>query len=173
MMGAMPGSGSGGPPPDLDCFPEGITKNAWRQRAKDGKTTRSCRDLISAMDVREYTNRFCRHQQLLDLMFVGTYLVSAAMDAFFTFFKINHYGEEANQFVAFMMERYGVGEGLLRTQGIEALQLAALLGMAHLAVGLWKSLKKKTIDMQVRFTVIYVYAAVGIVKHIQGILSWL
>jgi hypothetical protein len=125
------------------------------------------------MDIIKYRDKFVRHQQLLDLVFVGMYLASAASDALLTFIKIKHYAEESNQFVAFMMQRYGVGEGLLRTQGIETLQLAALLGLAHIAVGLWRSLRKGTIDLQIRLTVIYVYAAVGIAKHIQGILSWL
>jgi hypothetical protein len=71
------------------------------------------------------------------------------------------------------MEQYGVGESLLRSQGIETLQLAALFGLAHITVEFWKWLRRGTIDMQVRFAVIYVYTAVGIVKHIQGIFPWL
>jgi hypothetical protein len=71
-----------------------------------------------------------------------------------------------------MMQQYGVGEGLLRIQGLEALQLAALLGLAHLAIGFWKWFKKEVVDMQIRFTVVYVYTTVGIAKHVEGILSW-
>jgi hypothetical protein len=132
-----------------------------------------CPNLIIDMDIRKYRDKFCRHQQILDLIFIGTYLTSTVIDALLTFIKIQHHAEESNQFVSFMMERYGVGEGLLRTQGIETLQLAALLGLAHITVEFWKWLRKGTIDMQVRFAIIYVYTAVGIAKHIQGIFSWL
>jgi len=105
-------------------------------------------------------------------MFIGTYLASTVTDAFLTFINITHHTEESNQFVSFMMEQYGIGEGLLRIQGIEALQLAAILGLAHIAIGFWKRLKKEVIDMQVRFTVVYVYTVVGIAKHVEGIFSW-
>lgn len=128
--------------------------------------------LVVDMEIREYTDKFRRHQQVLDLMFIGTYLASTVTDAFLTFINIRHHSEESNQFVSFMMEQYGVGEGLLRIQGIEALQLAAILGLAHIAIGFWKRLKKEVIDMQVRFTVVYVYTAVGIAKHVDGIFSW-
>ncbi len=128
--------------------------------------------LVVDMEIREYIDKSRGHQQMLDLLFIGTYLASTATDAFLTFINIRHHAEESNQFVSFMMERYGVGEGLLRIQGIEALQLAALLGLAHIAIGCWKWLGKEVIDMQVRFTVVYVYTAVGIAKHVAGIFSW-
>lgn len=129
--------------------------------------------MVVDMEIRDYRDKFRRHQQVLDLMFIGTYLASSVIDAFLTFINIRHHTEESNQFVSFMMEKYGVGEGLLRTHGIETLQLAALLGLAYIAVGFWKWLRKEVIDTQVRFTVVYVYTAVGIAKHIQGIFSWL
>jgi hypothetical protein len=72
-----------------------------------------------------------------------------------------------------MMESYGIDEGLLRTQGIEALQLAALLGLSYIIVELWKFYKGEQIDIEIRFAFVYVYVAIGISKHIQGILSWL
>lgn len=128
--------------------------------------------LVVDMEIREYTDKFRRHQQVLDLMFIGTYLASTVTDAFLTFINITHHTEESNQFVSFMMEQYGIGEGLLRIQGIEALQLAAILGLAHIAIEFWKWLKKEVIDMQVRFTVVYVYTLVGIAKHVDGIFSW-
>ena len=128
--------------------------------------------LVVDMEIREYTDKFRRHQQVLDLMFIGTYLASTVTDAFLTFINITHHTEESNQFVSFMMEQYGIGEGLLRIQGIEALQLAAILGLAHIAIEFWKWLKKEVIDMQVRFTVVYVYTVVGIAKHVEGIFSW-
>jgi hypothetical protein len=124
------------------------------------------------MEIREYIDKSRSHQRMLDLMFIGTYLASTVTDAFLTFINIRHHAEESNQFVSFMMEQYGVGEGLLRIQGIEALQLAALLGLAHIAIGCWKWLGKETVDMQVRFAVVYVYTAVGIAKHVAGIFSW-
>ena len=129
--------------------------------------------MVVDMDIREYRDKFRRHQQMLDLMFIGTYLASTVTDAFLTLINIRHHTEESNQFVSFMMEQYGLGEGLLRIQGIEALQLAALLGLAHIAIRFWKWRGKEVIDMYVRFTVVYVYAAVGIAKHVEGILSWL
>jgi len=128
--------------------------------------------LVVDMEIRGYGDKFRRHQQMLDLMFIGTYLASTVIDAFLTFINIRSHTEESNQFVSFMMEQYGVGEGLLRIQGIEALQLAALLGLAHIAIEFWKWLKKEVIDVQIRFTVVYVYATVGVAKHVEGIFSW-
>jgi hypothetical protein len=128
--------------------------------------------LVVDMDIREYGEKFRRHQQMLDLIFIGTYLASTVIDAFLTFINIKSHTEESNQFVSFMMQQYGVGEGLLRIQGIEALQLAALLGLAHTAIGFWKWLKKEVIDVQIRITVVYVYTTVGIIKHLEGIFSW-
>src|SRR5512139_8533 len=110
--------------------------------------------LVVDMEIRGYGDKYRRHQQMLDLMFIGTYLASTVIDAFLTFINIRSHTEESNQFVSFMMEQYGVGEGLLRIQGIEALQLAALLGLAHIAIEFWKWLKKEAIDMQIRFTVV-------------------
>ena len=128
--------------------------------------------VVVDMEIREYGDKFRRRQPMLDLMFIGTYLASTVTDALLTFINIRHYTEESNQFVSFMMDQYGISEGLLRMQGIEALQLAALLGLAHIAIGFWKWLKKEVIDMQVRVAVVYVYTTVGIAKHIEGILSW-
>ena len=128
--------------------------------------------LVVDMEIREYRDKFRRHQQMLDLMFIGTYLASTVTDAVLTFINISHHTEESNQFVSFMMEQYGIGEGLLRIQGLEALQLAVLLGLAHIAIEFWRWLRGEVIDMEVRFTVVYVYTAVGMAKHIEGILSW-
>jgi hypothetical protein len=72
-----------------------------------------------------------------------------------------------------MMQEYGVQEGLLRVQGIEALQLAVLLGFAHIVVGSWKLLKGEPIDMEVRLGLVYVYLTIGISKHALGVMSWL
>jgi len=72
-----------------------------------------------------------------------------------------------------MMEKYGMHEGLLRVQGIEALQLAALLGLSYIIVELWKLYKGERIDIEIRLGLVYVYMAIGISKHIQGLISWL
>jgi hypothetical protein len=128
--------------------------------------------LVVDMEIKDYGEKLRTHQQMLDLIFIGTYLASTVIDAFLTFINIKNHTEESNQFVSFMMQQYGIGEGLLRIQGIEALQLAALLGLSHTAIGFWKWLKKEVIDMQIRLTVVYVYTTVGIVKHVEGILSW-
>ena len=72
-----------------------------------------------------------------------------------------------------MMEKYGVQEGLLRVQGIEALQLAALLGFSHIIVESWRFFKGEEINTEVRLGLVYVYLVIGMSKHIQGILSWL
>jgi hypothetical protein len=72
-----------------------------------------------------------------------------------------------------MMEKYGIHEGLLRVQGIEALQLAALLGFSYIIVELWKRYKGERIDLEIRLGLVYVYLAIGISKHIQGLMSWL
>jgi hypothetical protein len=105
-------------------------------------------------------------------MFIGVYLASSVMDALITFINIRHYTEESNKFVSFMMEQYGIGEGLLRIHGIETLQLAAILGLAHITIGLLNWIKKEVVDTHIRFTFVYVYTAVGIAKHIDGIVSW-
>ena len=72
-----------------------------------------------------------------------------------------------------MMEKYGLHEGLLRVQGIEALQLAAILGFSYIIVELWKRYKGERIDLEIRLGLVYVYLAIGISKHIQGLMSWL
>ena len=125
------------------------------------------------MNIREYIERLRNVQKAADLTFVGTYLASSVTDALCTLTNIRHYTEESNAFVSFMMEKYGICEGLLRIQGIEALQFAALLGISHTTVELWKWLRGESIDMEVRCAVVYVYSMVGVTKHIQGILSWL
>lgn len=128
--------------------------------------------LIIGMHMREYRNKLRELQQTMDLMFIGTYLTSIVSDGIATFISIRSHTEESNQFVSFLMERYGIGEGLLRIQGIEALQLAVILGFAHITVQFWKRLRAEIIDIEVRFAFVYVYATVGIGKHIQGIFSW-
>jgi hypothetical protein len=72
-----------------------------------------------------------------------------------------------------MMQEYGIQEGLFRVHGIEILQLAVLLGFAHIVAGSWRLLKGETIDMEVRLGLVYVYLTIGISKHVLGILSWL
>jgi hypothetical protein len=124
------------------------------------------------MDVKKYRDKLRSLQQIADSVFIGTYLATIVADGVLTFVNITSHAEESNQFVSFLMEKYGVGEGLLRIQGIEALQLAVLLGVAHTIIELWKWLKGEMIDMEVRLALVYVYAAVGIAKHLQGILSW-
>jgi hypothetical protein len=118
------------------------------------------------MEIKKYGDKFRRHQQTLDLMFIGTYLTSTVADAFLTFVNIRNHTEESNHFASFTMEQYGIGEGLLRIQGIEALQLAVLLGRVHIAIEFWKWVKKEVIDMQIRFIVVYVYTMVDIAKHV-------
>jgi hypothetical protein len=124
------------------------------------------------MNVRKYRDKLRSVQQITDSAFIGTYLATIVADAILTFINITSHAQESNQFVSFLMEKYGVGEGLLRIQGIEALQLAVLLGVAHTIIELWRWLKGEMIDMEVRLALVYVYSAVGIGKHLQGILSW-
>ena len=95
------------------------------------------------------------------------------MDVIFTLQNIQDHSDESHQFTAFMMESYGIGEGLLRMQGIEALQLAVVIGIAYIIVEIWKFFKGEEIDLEVRVSLVYVYMAIGISKHVQGILSWL
>jgi hypothetical protein len=124
------------------------------------------------MNVRKYRDKLRSLQQITDSVFIGTYLATIVADAVLTFLNITSHAEESNRFVSFLMEKYGVGEGLLRIQGIEALQFAVLLGVAHTIVELWRWLKGEMIDMEVRLALVYVYSAVGIAKHLHGILSW-
>ena len=121
----------------------------------------------------KYVYKLRKYQQLTDLLFLGAYLTSTTLDVVVTLQNIEQYHDESHQFTAFMMESYGIDEGLLRMQGIEALQLAALLGIAHIIAELWKFFKGEEIDMEVRVGLVYLYMAIGISKHIQGILSWL
>jgi hypothetical protein len=122
---------------------------------------------------KKYIDRLKKYQQLTDISFLGAYLTSTILDGVFTLQNIESHNEEAHKFTSFMMESYGIDEGLLRTQGIEALQLAALLGLSYIIVELWKFYKGEQIDIEIRFAFVYVYMAIGISKHIQGILSWL
>ena len=87
-----------------------------------------------------------RCQKLFDLSLIGLYLTSIILDATITFKKINNYSDESHRFTSFMMENYGIAEGLLRIQGIEALQLAALLGLSYLIVETWRFFKKVDIN---------------------------
>ena len=147
------------------------------------RTLRKCRRTLVSLQERleehyfslkeKYQPTLEKCQQITDLSFLGAYLTSTTLDAVFTLQNISHHEEESHSFTSFMMESYGVDEGLLRTQGMEALQLAALIGFSYLIRESWKVLKGKDIDVEVRLGLVYLYMSIGIGKHIQGILSWL
>ena len=103
----------------------------------------------------KYIDRLRKYQQLTDISFLAAYLTSTTIDAVVTLQNIEQHHDESHQFTAFMMESYGIDEGLLRMQGIEALQLAALLGIAHIITRLWKFFKGEEIDMEVRVGLVY------------------
>ncbi|UCG11688.1 MAG: hypothetical protein JSU72_14290 [Deltaproteobacteria bacterium] len=121
----------------------------------------------------KYRIRLEKYQQITDLSFLGAYLAAATMDAVYTLQNIEHHNDESHQFTSFMMESYGIDEGLLRTLGIETLQLAALLGISYIIKELWQSYKGREIGAEVRLGLVYVYLSIGISKHVQGILSWI
>jgi hypothetical protein len=128
----------------------------------------------SYSDLRKnYQNKLLKYQKIGDISLLCAYLVSAILDAAITLRNIQGPGDESHLFTSFMMQEYGVKEGLLRVQGIEALQLAVLLGFAHIVAGSWRLLKGEVIDMEVRLGLVYVYLAIGISKHMLGMLSWL
>jgi hypothetical protein len=122
---------------------------------------------------RNYQNNLLKYLKISDISFLCAYLISAILDAAITLRNIQGPGDESHPFTSFMMQEYGVQEGLLRVQGIEALQLAVLLGFAHIVVGSWKLLKGEPIDMEVRLGLVYVYLTIGISKHVLGVISWL
>ncbi len=121
----------------------------------------------------KYRERINKYQQVTDISFLGTYLTATTLDGVVTLQNIKDHTDESHPFTSFLMESYGVDEGLLRMQGIEALQLAALIGFSYIIVELWKLYKGEEIDIEIRFGLLYLYMAIGISKHIQGILSWL
>jgi hypothetical protein len=121
----------------------------------------------------KYKEKVNKYQQITDISFVGAYLTATTLDGVVTLQNIQDHTDESHQFTSFLMENYGVDEGLLRMQGIEVLQLAALIGFAYIVVELWKFFKGEEIDTEIRFALLYLYMAIGISKHIQGILSWL
>ncbi len=121
----------------------------------------------------KYKEKLNKYQQVTDLSFLGAYLTATALDGIVTLQNIGDHTDESHQFTSFLMENYGVDEGLLRMQGIEALQLAALIGFSYIVVELWKFFKGEEIDTEIRFGLVYLYMAIGISKHVQGILSWL
>jgi hypothetical protein len=122
---------------------------------------------------KNYQNKLLKFLKISDILLLCTYLLSAILDAAITLHNIQGPGDESHPFTSFMMQEYGVQEGLLRVQGIEVLQLAVLLGFAHIVAGAWTLLKGEAIDVEVRFGLVYIYLAIGIGKHVQGILSWL
>jgi len=122
---------------------------------------------------KKYQNNILRYLKITDISFLSTYLASVALDASVTLHKIQSPSDESHPFASFMMEKYGVQEGLLRVQGIEALQLSALLGFSHIIVQSWRYFKGEDIDAEVRLGLVYVYLVIGISKHIQGVFSWL
>ena len=121
----------------------------------------------------KYISKLTKYLKITDISFLGAYMASTALDASFTLKNIRGPDEESHLFTSFMMQKYGVTEGLLRVQGIEALQLAVLLGFSYILIESWRFFKSVEIDTEVRLCFLYVYMAIGISKHIQGILSWL
>ena len=122
---------------------------------------------------KNYQNELIKYLKICDISLLCVYLVSAILDAAITLRNIQRPDDEAHAFTSFMMQEYGLQEGLLRVQGMEMLQLAVLLGFAHIVAGSWRLLKGETIDMEVRLGLVYVYLAIGISKHVLGMLSWL
>ena len=122
---------------------------------------------------KNYQNNLIKYLKISDISLLCAYLVSAILDAAITLRNIQGPGDESHAFTSFMMQEHGLQEGLLRVQGIEMLQLAVLLGFAHIVAGSWRLLKGEAIDMEVRLGLVYVYLAIGISKHVLGMLSWL
>ncbi len=121
----------------------------------------------------KYLSKLKKYLKITDISFLGAYMASTALDAGFTLKNIGGPHEESHLFTSFMMQEYGIPEGLIRVQGIEALQLAVLLGFSYILIESWRFFKGEEIDTEVRLCLLYVYMAIGISKHIQGILSWL
>ena len=122
---------------------------------------------------KNYKKNLLKYLKFSEISLLCGYFVSTILDAAITLRNIQGPGDESHPFTSFMMQEYGVREGLLRVQGIEALQLAVLLGFAHIVAESWRLLKGEAIDMEVRLGLVYVYLAIGISKHILGMLSWL
>ena len=122
---------------------------------------------------KNYKKNLLKYLKFSEISLLCGYFVSTILDAAITLRNIQGPGDESNPFTSFMMQEYGVQEGLLRVQGIEALQLAVLLGFAYIVAESWRLLKGEAIDMEVRLGLVYVYLAIGISKHILGMLSWL
>jgi hypothetical protein len=128
----------------------------------------------SYYDLRKnYHDNLIKYLKISDISLLSAYLVSAILDASITLRNIKGPGDESHAFTSYMMQEYGLQEGLLRVQGMEMLQLAVLLGFAHIVAGAWRLLKGEAIDMEVRLGLVYVYLAIGISKHVLGMLSWL
>ena len=121
----------------------------------------------------KYLKKLTKYLKIADISFLGAYMAATALDASFTLKNIRGPDEESHLFTSFMMHKYGVLEGLIRVQGIEVLQLAVLLGFSYILIESWRLFKREEIDTEVRLCFLYVYMAIGISKHIQGILSWL
>jgi len=121
----------------------------------------------------KYLSKSTKYLKIADISFLGAYMAATALDASFTLGNIRSPDEESHLFTSFMMQKYGVLEGLIRVQGIEALQLAVLLGFSYILTESWRLFRREEIDTEVRLCFLYVYMAIGISKHIQGILSWL
>lgn len=122
---------------------------------------------------KRYQKKLVGYLQISDILFLAMYLIMTILDGYITLRNIHSHHDESHPFTSFMMEKYGIHEGLLRVQGIEALQLAALLGFSYIIVELWKRYKGERIDIEIRLGLVYVYLAIGISKHIQGLMSWL
>jgi hypothetical protein len=104
---------------------------------------------------KKYQNKVLKYLKISDISFVCAYLFSVILDATITLLNIQGPGDESHPFTSFMMQKYGVQEGLLRV------------------VESWRFFKGEAIDMEVRLGLVYVYLTIGISKHMQGVLSWL
>ena len=122
---------------------------------------------------KNYKKNLLKYLKFSEIPLLCGYFVSTILDAAITLRNIQGPGDESHPFTSFMMQKYGVQEGLLRVQGIEALQLAVLLGFAYIVAESWRLLKGEAIDMEVKLGLVYVYLAIGISKHVLGMLSWL
>ena len=122
---------------------------------------------------KNYKKNLFKYLKFSEILLLCGYFVSTILDAAITLRNIQGPGDESHPFTSFMMQKYGVQEGLLRVQGIEALQLAVLLGFAYIVAESWRLLKGEVIDVEVRLGLVYVYLAIGISKHVLGMLSWL
>ena len=75
----------------------------------------------------KYLRKLTKYLKIADISFLGTYMAATVLDASFTLRNIRSPDEESHLFTSFMMQKYGVLEGLIRVQGIEILQLAVVL----------------------------------------------